>query len=324
MKTTITLKLVCRFLLLACIITWQSGQKTASASDSFDDQYEILKKIHIDTRSGYRKGSLNWNIAAPNNSPNILSELSYEDLEIYEAGVNAKAVINKFYSRASINFGRIIDGTGIDSDYRESDRNALFSQSESKVSDEINDICIGLGYQMDFFRKKLLIAPLAGLSYHSQKVRQKGGIQTIAAEGDRPAQGRLLSGLNSIYEAKWRTMFVGVDMDFEIMNNLFLLSSVEYHKASYEATADWNLRTDFAHPVSFMHNAIGQGTSLSISVNRIFAKRWLIGLMYGWQDWSTEPGNDTLFWAGGGTSKSQLNEVNWKSQSVNLSIGYNF
>ena len=324
MKTTITLKLISMVFLLACIISWQIGQKTVSASDFYDDQYEVLKKIHLDTRSGYRKGNLNWNISAPNNSPNILSELNYEDLEIYEAGVNAKAVINKFYSRASINFGRIVDGIGLDSDYKENDRNALYSQSESNVSDGINDLCFGLGYQMDFFSKKLLIAPLAGLSYHSQKVRQKGGIQTIAADGDRPAQGRLLSGLNSTYEAKWRTMFVGVDLDFEIMNNLFLLSSVEYHKASYEAMADWNLRSDFAHPVSFIHEAIGQGTAVNISINRIFAKRWLIGLMVGWQDWSTDPGSDTLFWAGGGVSKSRLNEVNWESQSVNLSIGYNF
>jgi len=324
MKTTITLKLFCRIFLLACIISWQIGQKTAFASDFYDDQYEVLKKIHLDTRSGYRKGNLNWSIAAPNNSPNILSELRYEDLEIYEAGVNAKAVINKFYSRASINFGRIANGTGLDSDYKENDRSVLYSQSESNVGDGTNDLCFGLGYQVDFFSKKLLIAPLAGLSYHSQKVSQKGGIQTIFADGDRPAQGRLLSGLNSIYEAKWRTMFVGVDLDFEIIDNLFLSSSVEYHKASYEATANWNLRSDFAHPVSFIHEANGQGTIASISVNRIFAKRWLIGLMVGWQDWSTEPGTDTLFWAGGGVSQSKLNGVNWESQSVNLSIGYNF
>jgi hypothetical protein len=40
--------------LLACVIFWQIGQKTVSASDFYDDQYEVLKKIHLDTRSGYR------------------------------------------------------------------------------------------------------------------------------------------------------------------------------------------------------------------------------------------------------------------------------
>ena len=149
-------------------------------------------------------------------------------------------------------------------------------------------------------------------------------LQTVSSSSDLSATGREIAGLNSTYEANWRTLFVGFDVDLEIIKQVHLTSSFEYHTASYEATADWNLRDDFAHPVSFKHEAAGIGRNINVSLNRVFAERWLIGLIYGWQAWETEPGTDTLFWAGGGATSSKLNEVNWKSQSVNLSIGYNF
>jgi hypothetical protein len=294
------------------------------AADMYEDSFGYSKTIRLDTKSGYRKANMNWSVAAPDSSPNILSELQYNDLTIYEAGVDAMAVVNKIYAKASISLGKIVEGKGTDSDYQENDRNAMYSRSESGLSDEIQDLSIGLGYQMDFFQNRLLISPLAGLSYHSQKIRQTDGVQTVSSTADLPASGRKIAGLNSTYEANWRTLFVGFDVDIEIIKQVHLVSSFEYHTASYEAYADWNLRNDFAHPVSFKHEAAGQGRNITVSINRMFAERWLIGLMVGWQDWETDPGTDTLFWSGGVATRSRLNEVNWESRSVNFSIGYHF
>jgi len=295
------------------------------ASDLDEDRKSNPSKIiNIDSRTGFRRASLNWNIAAPDNQPNVLSEIEYNDLEIFEASFNAKAVINKIYSRASISFGKIMEGNASDSDYTEDNRNSLYSKSESDINDEVHDLCVGLGYQMDLFSDKFKIAPLAGVSYHTQNIRQTNGIQTVSAGSGVPSQGEELTGLNSTYETEWRSWFVGVDLDFELVEHLFLSSSLEYHNAAYEAAANWNLRDDFSHPVSFTHEALGEGAVVNISLNRVFAERWLIGLMYGWEEWSTAPGQDILFWKDGGTTSSKLNQVTWDSQSVNLSIGYNF
>ena len=300
-----------------------------SATPSFasdldeDGQFKISKMINIDTRTGFRRANLNWNIAAPDGPPNVLSELEYTDLEILEVSFNVKAVVNKIYSRASINFGKIIEGSATDSDYSEDNRNSLYSKSQSDINDEVHDLCVGLGYQMDLFSDKFKIAPLAGVSYHSQNMRHTNGVQIVSA-GGIPAEGQTLNGLNSTYEAEWRSWFVGVDLDFEVFKDLFLTSSLEYHNAVYAAAANWNLRDDFAHPVSFTHEALGEGAVVNISVNRVFAQKWLIGLMYGWEEWSTAPGEDVLFWEDGGTTVSPLNSVNWDSQSLNISIGYNF
>lgn len=306
-------------------LLFQIDLQTVQAADIYEDSFGYSKNIRLDTRSGYRKGNLNWSIAAPDYSPNILSELHYDNLTIYEAGLDAKAVMNKLYSKVSVSFGKIAEGKGTDSDYQENDRNSIYSQSESNLSDEIQDMSIGLGYQLDFFQNRFLVAPHFGLSYHTQKIRQTDGIQTISSSGDLISYSRKgISGLNSTYEANWRTLFVGFDLDCEIIYQIHMISSIEYHSASFQAYADWNLRDDFAHPVSFMHEAEGKGMSITVGINRIIAERWLIGLMYGWQAWNTDPGTDTLYWSGGGATRSTLNEVNWESRSVNLSIGYNF
>ena len=107
------------------------------ANDIYEHTFGYSKKIQLDTRTGLRKANMNWNIAASDLSPNILSELSYDNMEIYEAGIDAKAVINKIYSKASVSFGRIVEGKGTDSDYRESDRNGGRSSEECRTNQKI-------------------------------------------------------------------------------------------------------------------------------------------------------------------------------------------
>ncbi len=285
-----------------------------------DGKKEESKKINIDSRTGYKKANLNWNIA-PDNNPNVLPELEYNNLEIYEAGVDVKAVIHQIYSRASISFGKIVDGEGKDSDYLQDDLNSQVSKSESEVYDDVRALCIGLGYQFDVNKNNLKISPLAGLSYQAQNLRQKEGIQTVPAAG-LPSQGRGLAGLNNTYEVEWRSWFLGVDFVYELFKDLYLSSTLEYHRALYEA--DWKLRPDFAQPVNFIHEAVGTGSVINVSVNRVFAQRWLVGLLYDWQHWSTMSGDDMLFGPNGGSAESKQDELNYGSQSINVSIGFNF
>ncbi|MCP4682215.1 MAG: hypothetical protein GY864_07765, partial [Desulfobacterales bacterium] len=133
-----------------------------------------------------------------------------------------------------------------------------------------------------------------------------------------PSQGRTLAGVNSKYEVEWKSWFLGVDFVYELYKNLYLSSTLEYHNAMYEAEADRNL------PQDVTHEAVGSGSVINVSVNRVFAQRWLVGLLYDWQHWSTMPGYEMLFGPNSDSTKSKPNEVNYGSQSINLSIGFNF
>ncbi|MGD8383733.1 MAG: hypothetical protein PVJ11_16445, partial [Syntrophobacterales bacterium] len=82
----------------------QSGQvfefaelkSTAENSKSVTKQIEFPKiEVEIGLSAGYREDEFDWNIAgnSSGNNPNILSELTWEDLQIFQVGVRAKTVI---------------------------------------------------------------------------------------------------------------------------------------------------------------------------------------------------------------------------------------
>ncbi|MBN1849761.1 MAG: autotransporter domain-containing protein [Deltaproteobacteria bacterium] len=268
---------------------------------------------------GYRRDNLVWNIAGDLNgeNPNILSELEYNNLVIYQAGINAQIFVNQIYLKGSVFYGDIIRGECIDSDYHEDNRNDMFSESKSEAHDDNTfDLSMGMGYVFSFFKKRLHIAPLVGLAYHEQNLRITNGTQTYGIAD--------LSGLNSTYQTEWQSMFAGIDIIIGVTHTTTFTLSGEYHDADYSAEADWNLRQDFQHPVSFMHDADGQGTTLKAGFEKALNKRWTIGLNYVRHDWSTEPGTDRVFFSNETTSETRLNEVKWESEAVNLSMGYRF
>lgn len=77
-------------------------------------------------------------------------------------------------------------------------------------------------------------------------------------------------GLNSTYDAKREGVWLGFDLVWEISEGLDFSGTFEYYWADYEGEADWNLRDDFAHPVSFRHDADGTGTVISICLKYFF------------------------------------------------------
>ena len=92
----------------------------------------------------------------------------------------------------------------------------------------------------------------------------------------------------------------------------------------YNAEADWNLRADLAHPVSFEHRADGEGIVYWARWNYFFHPQWSFSLSGNYQDWETDPGTDQIFGALGGTAETPLNEVNWESWSVMVGASCRF
>lgn len=102
-------------------------------------------------------------------------------------------------------------------------------------------------------------------------------------------------------------------------NNPNILSEL-----TWEAEADWNLRTDFAHPKSFEHQADGNGVILSTGLNIYFTSNLALNLDYTYQDWSTDEGRDTVFFEDGIKARTLLNDANWESHAIGIGILFNF
>jgi len=133
-----------------------------------------------------------------------------------------------------------------------------------------------------------------------------------------------IRGLASTYETEWAGPWMGLDLFVPVSEKITLSAVFEYHWSDYEAEANWNLRRDFAHPRSFVHDAEGNGVVLSVGAEYAFQDRWSLILKANYQKWSTDPGTDRLYFADGTISDTRLNEVNWEAFAVVIGVTYRF
>ncbi|UCG14184.1 MAG: TonB-dependent receptor [Deltaproteobacteria bacterium] len=282
---------------------------------------------------GYRLDEFDWNIAGNNNgnNPNVLSELTWDDLEIFQVKIALETIISKvLYVRGSFDYGWILDGVNQDSDFSGDNRTLEWSRSNNSADDgNVLDASLGFGYQFRLAKDKFRITPLVGFSYHEQNLTITDGVQTVsepalAPPGVSPPPLGPFAGLDGTYDAEWIGPWVGIDLLFRPNEKLSIITTFEYHWAYYEAKANWNLRTDLAHPKSFEHDANGDGIFISAGFYYAVDDQWSVDLILSYQDWSTDQGTDRIFFADGTQSETQLNEVNWQSCAIMLGFAYRF
>lgn len=296
-------------------------QKTVS-SEKVNKKKGLYTEFGIST--GYRVDDLDWNIAGDitGNNPNILSELTWSDLEIFQIKLSNKTIFRDlFYLRGSFDYGWILSGSNQDSDYAGDNRTFEFSRSNNDASDgNVMDASLGLGLHFSFGLDWLGITPLVGYSYHQQNLTITDGYITYHWSG----YSGPFPGLNSTYETEWKGPWIGLDFDFDIKKKHNLFFNFEYHWADYYAEADWNLRTDFAHPKSYEHIADGNGIVISTGVKFFCNYPVSLHLNFDYQDWNTDPGTDRTFFSNGNIIETRLNEVNWKSYAFMIGMVYGF
>lgn len=281
--------------------------------------------LALDTR--YRVDSLDWNVAggATGANPNIQSELTWDDLEIFQIQAAGKAVMdNTYYLRASLGYGWIRGGDNQDSDFLGDNRTQAYSRSNNSAdSGRVGDASAGIGYQFHLAEERVKIIPLVGYAYSRQNLKMTDGVQTLSLPPQTQPLGPF-PNLDSSYNTEWYGPWTGLDVAFKANEKATFFAGLEYHWATYKAEADWNLVSQFAHPKSFTHDARGRGIRLSGGGEYNFASPWALGLEVVYQDWSTNPGTDQIFFANGSTAGSQLNEVNWNSLAVVFRATYRF
>lgn len=260
--------------------------------------------------AGYRTDRLNWNIADSDGSPNVLSELTWNNLDIIEVKGTARFTTGYLYLRAYGDYGKIVDGDNQDSDYLGDDRTLEFSRSNNASDNgEVWDVSGGAGVAIPV-AEGLKLMPLGGYSYHRQHLKITDGVQTIPATGP-------FSGLDSSYMTNWYGPWAGADLLWKVWR-LAVRGSFEYHfLTEYFAEANWNLRSDFKHPVSFEHEADGRGVVASVGVDAALLEWFSLKVDFDYQDWrADEDGVDRTFFTSGAITEQPLNEANWESWAV--------
>jgi opacity protein-like surface antigen len=283
--------------------------------------------------TGYRVDDLDWRIAGnvSGTNPNIFSELTWTDLESPQLKLGGKGTINRvLYLRGYAAFGWVLSGDVQDSDYRGDNRTLEWSRSNNNAEDStVLDATLAFGYPFKLASDRFRLIPLAGFSYSEQNLKMKDGLQTVSDSALAPPSATPLpigpfAGLDSTYDTKWYGPWVGADLSFRASEKILLFAGFEYHWADYKAEANWNLRSDLAHPKSFEHEADGTGFLITFGGDYAFSEPWSLGLELNFQDWSTDAGIDRQFNADGTMAVTRLNEVNWESFAIMLRVTYRF
>lgn len=281
-----------------------------------------ISELNFETSS--RTNQLNWNIANDlygQTTPNILSELSWTNVKTQVFDIHARAVFNDRITVAGfLAYGLIYQGANQDSDYLSDNRSGEYSRSNNNASNGSTlDASLALAYQLAK-AERWTASGLFGISLYNQYLKMTDGYQTISLlPPDTPPVGSF-PGLNSSYNASWKGPWFGLEVDFSISERFSLDGNFEYHIANYYAQADWNLRADFAHPISFSHSAHGSGVILSVGLNYEFSDQWSVGLSLKSGSWSTGPGTDITYGADGTYGITRLNQINWSFVEVTLKL----
>lgn len=278
------------------------------------------KDAEFSVGSGYRKDELNWNIAGntDGSNPNILSELEWTGLEIFQVEARARKDFGDTYLTGYFDWGWINDGKNQDSDYNGDDRTQEYSRSNNSGDDgTVWDISTGVGFNITAYKHTpFKFSPVFGYSYHRQNLTITNGYQTIPHTGP-------FSGLDSTYNARWYGPWAGADLSYKT-GRLTLGGLFEYHLVEYYATANWNLRSDFAHPKSFEHTANGMGVIAGLDADISVSESWAFVLSVNAKRFKTGEGRDRTYFSDGSRSDTKLNEVNWNSYSAMLDLKYIF
>lgn len=284
---------------------------------------------------GYRKDKLSWDVAGPSGVPNVLSELSWKDLEIGEvkAFLSLYVPCNNLYLRLKGDYGKIFHGKNIDRDFASDDRQNEFSRSVNNAGKgHVYDASIGLGYPLCFFCEQLELIPVVGYSYYSQHLNQFDGFQVVGFELENEA-GEIVGGvpvgsfhhLHSNYRAKWGGPWVGFDWVYSpcafLNGDLSFFGSFEYHWTRFHARGHWNLRSDFVN--DFKQHAWGHGPYVSVGTNYNFWCNWSLATVFEYQYLHARNGKDRCFFSSHSV-QTRLNRVKWQSWSVSGLLGYNF
>jgi len=252
----------------------------------------------------YARETFRWSVAGDENgnNPNILSELRFKDIQ--KTGILLEAsyqLLSHLDLTGGFKLLKAFQGNVTDIDYAADNREQPTSTLDllSNKGQE-NNYHLSINYQfLDQPQWKLT----AGVGYNITK----GSYYMHTKEAIRDTWG--------VYTAHWQRPNVSLHVNWAITSRIGIQTQLITDYLFYTAEADWLLRTDFNHPISFTHHAYGIGINGYIGGYYRILPILILQLETHTQRWETGHGTDILYLSNGNIAKTRMNE-SVKQQNV--------
>jgi hypothetical protein len=265
-----------------------------------------------------REDSLKWNIAGPDQIPNVLSELKWNSLKSIGLGGRLQSNCSWLHFEAQGSYNRIFAGRVRDFDFAEDNRRELFSQSSSKASKgTLFDASALIGLNITC-PKSILIVPHVGYSLEEQHLKIFDGVTEVAIDPDDI--GPIL-GLNSSYNAKWYGPFIGLKGYFPLFCGTFGLG-FDYYYQNYRGRGHANLRPDILGGI-YRHKARGWGQEFFAEFQSRLQETLFFELKVKFGKFWTKKGTETEALRGDEIIipvRVDFNRVEWNSRSISAHL----
>ncbi len=216
---------------------------------------ETKTAIGIGITQGFRYDRVKWSVSAPRHVPNVLSELTYRHIHIYNTRLVTTITKDAFFGDLRLGYGRVFDGTVQDSDYLKSNRKGEFSRSYSDIDgDYVGTISLRVGKEYKASSKTTFI-PLIGYMWEQEKLRSTHGRQTQI--GKKKVHKRIRK-LNSTSKNRWDAPFIGAKLAYDMCPTIRLTGEYNFiFPIQYHGYGHWNLRHLHFHERSERSRGIG-------------------------------------------------------------------
>jgi hypothetical protein len=303
-----------------------------------------LEQLNVSLGTTVRSDELNWSIPGQTlvGEIDVLSELDWDDVDIFQLQLTTTGVLTEIswldwnlYFSGSVALGSIVSDEVTDSDYAGDNKTLEWSRSQSDAGNgDSFDISIEVGPIFQLQQSEAQLIPVVGLMYHSLDLVLQDGEQVLSdnrirrdyfgMDASLPTVVGVIENLDSCYDAMWFGPFLGLRLKVPLSERLSLMTGIDYQLSYYYAEADWNLRDDLAHPVSFEQEGVGGGLSLSFQGLYQISERWALTLDGVVRQWTLFSGTDRTYMNDGESTKTDLTSVSWRSMSIAAALRYSF
>lgn len=288
-------------------------------------------EVQVKAQGGYRHDNFKWEISNPlQKELPVLSRLTWKDLEIFEMGLSAQALLaEQWMLSLSGDYGWILKGKNRDADFRipkGTHKIEEYSRSDNNAGNgNVWDMGIRLGYPCGDPCQVRWI-PYVGFSGHAQNLRFNKLHFKIKL--DIPEWEGTTRHSSARYDARWWGPSIGLGVEKEFFECTQVYFAGEFRWLEYHGTGRWG-KSKALLKGPFHQTGSGPGAAVFAGFDTALCGPWNLGLEFQFQMAQVKHGKDRYKYQKSGTSTIRehtlsLRSVHWQSLSLLLSITRSF